>query len=114
MRVIMSFLLKFVIVVGVVFATMSFTVTSKYEKIIYKSINTSEYTLIYQILKNNIEDFPEKENKSIKYKDYNTNYSFQIVLKSNHFRLKYLSNKTCNEKVDSIIAKIEEVTNNRQ
>jgi len=25
-----------------------------------------------------------------------------------------LSNKTCNKKVDSIIAKIEEVTNNRQ
>ncbi|MGQ8868501.1 hypothetical protein [Myroides sp. TSA_177.3] len=58
---------------------------AKYEKVIYKSINTSEYALIYQILKNNIEDFPE--NKSINYKDYGSNYSFQIVLKSNHFRL---------------------------
>lgn len=114
MRVIMFFLLKFIIVIGVVFAILSFTLTSKYEKIIYKSINTSENTLIYQILKNNIEDFPEKENKSIKYKDHNTNYSFRIVLKNNYFRLKYLSNKTCNKKVDSIIAKIEEVTNNRQ
>jgi|GEM_PF-4300475 len=83
---------------------MSFTVTSKYEKIIYKSINTNEYTLIYQILKNNIEDFPEKENKSIKYKNYNANY----------LRLKYLSNRVSNKKVDSIIAKIEEVINNRQ
>lgn len=101
--------LKIFLVAIIGFSAMCFIVPVKYEKVISKSISPKEYFLIYQILRSNIDDFPESENNIVNYKDNNNEFTLQIKLKSNHFKIKYKSNKEHNKKIDSIIVRIEEV-----
>lgn len=96
-------------VILIILGCNTLPVSSKYEMVSSTTINESEYSSIYQILENNFDDFPEKNNKKINYERDNEDYLLQIQLRKNHFKMKYSSNKGYNDKINSIKSKIENI-----
>ena len=101
--------ISLLMMVAVSCSTTNSIVPSKYETVSSTTIDNDEYSSIYQILKSNFDDFTEKSNRKINYEKHNEDYSFQIRLKKNHFKMKYSSDKGYNDKINSIKSKIENI-----
>ena len=83
-----------------------FSSSSKYETVFSRTINKEQFKLIYQILEENLSDFPSKKKNKISYKKVNDKYSLDILLKKKSFRLAYKSNSGYDKKIDFIKSEI--------
>ena len=83
--------------------------SSKYETVYSRTINEGQFESIYQILKENISDFPFTKKNKLNYKSVNNKYSLNISLKKNHFKLVYKSNVGYHDKIKLMKSKIEAV-----
>ena len=82
---------------------------SKYETVYSTSIDEQEYNSIYEVLKNNFADFPEKKNGKIIYTDNNEDFLFKVKLNDARFRMVYKSDKGYNEQIDALKAKVKSI-----
>ena len=82
---------------------------SKYETVYSRTISEEQFELIYQILKENISDFPITKKNKLNYKIVNNKYSLNISLKKRYFKLVYRSNVGYDNKIKDIKSKIEAI-----
>ena len=83
--------------------------SSKYETVYSRKISEEQFESIYQILKENISDFPITKKNKLNYKTVNNKYSLKISLKKSCFKLVYKSKVGYDNKIKLIKFKIEAV-----
>lgn len=83
--------------------------SSKYETVYSRTIDEEQFESIYQILKENISDFPITKKNKLNYKTVSNKYSLNISLKKKYFKLVYKSNVGYDDRIKLIKSKIEAI-----
>jgi len=83
--------------------------SSKYEAVYSRTISEEQFESIYQILKENISDFPITKKNKLNYNTINNKYSLKISLKKSLFKLVYKSNVGYDDKIKLIKSKVEAI-----
>jgi hypothetical protein len=83
--------------------------SSKYETVYSRTVNEEQFESIFQILKENISDFPITKKNKLNYKTVNNKYSLNISLKKRYFKLVYKSNVGYDDKIKLMKSKLDAI-----
>lgn len=93
--------------------TNDITTASHYESVYSITLIDGQHETIYNILKDSFTDLPTNKNKEVNFTINNNNYSLKIILKKSKLKMKYRSANGYNDKVKTVISKIDGIKSSK-